>query len=548
MVVGTEEGFALGACTLWLLTALADQLRSRSHSAHADDGGLQAAGRAEFRRVAWQYLPVYALGTLGDWMQGGHLYALYQSYSYSISHIGHIFAIGYTSAALLGTYAAAFGDRYGYRLCVIVYGLVYSLECLSMNWDSTAVLLAGRVCGGVAYSLLFVSFESWLVAEGQARQLPGESMGQLFAMATTVNALSAVAGGTLAQLTLELGRESAEEAGANIYVAPFNAAAVPLLGCSLCAALLWRERYSREALGGGRDRSDSERVVRREGGEEAEGERPPRARTGSQGESVTAQLLDSLRRLRRDPTLLHIGVLSSLYEATLYAFVFLWTPALESRASLAAALASADVLDVLGPSEAVTISHGKIFSLLMLCKAVGSRVFACGLGHVSRDAGRGLQRTFALRALKLTFATSAACLALPVLSQRYDTTLFAFCAFELMLGFYWPAVAILRTEFVTEGRSSMISVFRVLLNVLVIGLLELSGFLSECAMFSIACTMLAASWVSVSVLQARVQGEASILAMPAGRPKASRSDDLEHESRPMLTTEGDSDGDADGFV
>ncbi|KAJ1629297.1 hypothetical protein T492DRAFT_593984 [Pavlovales sp. CCMP2436] len=519
MVVGTEEGFALGACTLWLLTALADQLRSRSHSAHADDGGLQAAGRAEFRRVAWQYLPVYALGTLGDWMQGGHLYALYQSYSYSISHIGHIFAIGYTSAALLGTYAAAFGDRYGYRLCVIVYGLVYSLECLSMNWDSTAVLLAGRVCGGVAYSLLFVSFESWLVAEGQARQLPGESMGQLFAMATTVNALSAVAGGTLAQLTLELGRESAEEAGANIYVAPFNAAAVPLLGCSLCAALLWRERYSREALGGGRDRSDSERV-----------------------------LLDSLRRLRRDPTLLHIGVLSSLYEATLYAFVFLWTPALESRASLAAALASADVLDVLGPSEAVTISHGKIFSLLMLCKAVGSRVFACGLGHVSRDAGRGLQRTFALRALKLTFATSAACLALPVLSQRYDTTLFAFCAFELMLGFYWPAVAILRTEFVTEGRSSMISVFRVLLNVLVIGLLELSGFLSECAMFSIACTMLAASWVSVSVLQARVQGEASILAMPAGRPKASRSDDLEHESRPMLTTEGDSDGDADGFV
>lgn len=540
-----EGGLALLAVGVWASSLLAGSWGAggapRKLADQPSEPNLQVAGLRECRLIALRYLPVYALGTLGDWMQGGHLYALYQSYDYSIAHIAHIFAVGYTSAALLGTYAAAFGDRYGYRLCVVLYGLCYSLECASMNYRSTPVLLAGRVCGGVAYSLLYVSFESWLVAEGQARALPGEYMGHLFATATTVNALSAVVGGALAHATLELGRAGAEAAGRSVYVSPFNAATLPLLGCSLLAAVAWRERFSRL---GEPQAGEEERLVSREPsadgaaargwGRDAEAAAPPMgaaaahgcapARGGAGpagpgerdgGGSITASLLVSVRRLRREPCLLQLGLLSSLYEATLYAFVFLWTPALQSRAAGGAG----------GRSAGAQIAHGKIFSLLMLFKAAGSRVFATGLA-----GAQGGQRAFALRALKLTFGVSAACLLVPVVSARYDVTLCAFCAFEMMLGFYWPAAAMLRSEFVTEGRSSMMSVFRVLLNCLVILLLELSGALSESAMFLVACAMLLASWASAALLEARVQGTAALPTLAAlAKPKPSRSDDLNQE-------------------
>ncbi|KAG8469405.1 hypothetical protein KFE25_005860 [Diacronema lutheri] len=607
---GIEETLALGAVCIWAASLLVGECepwaRRRERRARAQPTDSDVAGRArgwsECRRIAWRYLPVYALATLGDWMQGGHLYALYQSYGYSISQIAHIFAIGYTSAALLGTYAAAFGDRYGYRLCVVLYGFCYSLECVSMNYASTAVLLCGRMCGGIAYSLLYVSFESWLVAEGQARALPGEYMGHLFATATTVNALSAVLGGALAHVTLERGRKGAEEAGRSAYAAPFNAATVPLVCSSLLAAMVWRERYSYERAGGSRPArnghscedeqltkqtaacgeggsergspelagSDSEASLllgngRRAGvgaivgaGDGAGGHGDGRGSGGlgggggsgggsgaggsvgggARGASVMASLLSAVQRLVAEPVLLHIGLLSSLYEATLYAFVFLWTPALEGRAMRATRAGGA-----LGAATG-GIAHGKIFSLLMLFKAAGSRVFALGLGRISAagqlgrgarggvGAGAGVgassQRAFALGSLKLTFGTSAACLLVPVFSQRYDVTLCAFCVFEMMLGFYWPAIAMLRTDFLAEGRSSMMSVFRVLLNALVILLLELSGLLSESAMFGLACSTLVASWASASLLHARVQGAAPLQHLP-GAAKASRSDDLNAE-------------------
>jgi len=434
-----------------------------------------------WRAVAWRYLPVYVLGTLGDWMQGGHLYALYRTYGYSITHIGHIFAIGYTSAAILGTYAAAFGDRCGYRACVVIYGMSYSIVCGLMNWPSTALLVAGRVIGGVSYSLLYVSFESWLVAETFALQLPEEKLGDIFATATTVNAASAVLGGILAHVSLEMGRGQGLVSHGNIYVAPFNAAIVPLLGCSALACVLWSERFGRIAKVSMAD------AWPRPNGQE---QRP---------QSTTESLAHSWSRLLREPVLLHLGILSSLYEAVLYAFVFLWTPALEFRSARA------------GRGE---IEHGKIFSLMMLFKAVGSRVFAVGLSALPLDT-RALthaQHAFAVRALKFAFASSAAALSVPIWTGAYAPVLGAFCVFEMLLGFYWPAVAILRTEFLSEGRSSMMSVFRVLLNLLVIGVLELSGFLSEALMFFLTVAMLLACCVSTTLLDSasrRVKGSLS---------------------------------------
>ena len=45
-------------------------------------------------------------------------------------------------------------------------------------------------------------------------------------------------------------------------------------------------------------------------------------------------LWQSCRAIRHSRELRYLGLVNSLYEAALYVFVFLWTPALERRAAL----------------------------------------------------------------------------------------------------------------------------------------------------------------------------------------------------------------------
>jgi hypothetical protein len=63
----------------------------------------------------------------------------------------------YSTSALLGTYSASMGDRYGHRACISVYGVIYAVSCATMHSGNFWVLMFGRVCGGVAYSLLYSS-------------------------------------------------------------------------------------------------------------------------------------------------------------------------------------------------------------------------------------------------------------------------------------------------------------------------------------------------------------------------------------------------------
>eukprot|EP00240_Pyramimonas_obovata_P015026 CAMPEP_0118956280 /NCGR_PEP_ID=MMETSP1169-20130426/61453_1 /TAXON_ID=36882 /ORGANISM="Pyramimonas obovata, Strain CCMP722" /LENGTH=205 /DNA_ID=CAMNT_0006904295 /DNA_START=40 /DNA_END=654 /DNA_ORIENTATION=- len=112
-----------------------------------------------------RYLSVYLPGVFGDWIQGAYLYALYRAYHLGMAEIGYLFVMGYGMSALLGTYVASMGDRYGHRFCVTMYGVLYSLSCVTMHSSSFEVLMIGRVFGGIAYSLLYSSFEAWAVAE-----------------------------------------------------------------------------------------------------------------------------------------------------------------------------------------------------------------------------------------------------------------------------------------------------------------------------------------------------------------------------------------------
>ena len=53
----------------------------------------------------------------------------------------------------------------GRKKAALTYVVAYTLGCATKHWNNFSVLLVGRLFCGVATSLLYSAFESWLVAE-----------------------------------------------------------------------------------------------------------------------------------------------------------------------------------------------------------------------------------------------------------------------------------------------------------------------------------------------------------------------------------------------
>ena len=53
----------------------------------------------------------------------------------------------------------------GRKRACITYCVTYILSCITKHSPQYKVLMLGRILGGIATSLLFSAFESWLVAE-----------------------------------------------------------------------------------------------------------------------------------------------------------------------------------------------------------------------------------------------------------------------------------------------------------------------------------------------------------------------------------------------
>lgn len=53
----------------------------------------------------------------------------------------------------------------GRKLNCIVFGVIYSLACITKLFNSYWVLMVGRLLSGVATSILFSAFEAWMVSK-----------------------------------------------------------------------------------------------------------------------------------------------------------------------------------------------------------------------------------------------------------------------------------------------------------------------------------------------------------------------------------------------
>ncbi|KAG2485482.1 hypothetical protein HYH03_015756 [Edaphochlamys debaryana] len=391
------------------------------------------------------YCFVYALMMAGDWLQGPYVYALYQHYGFDVKDIGRLFIAGFGSSMIFGTVVGSLADKHGRKFASLVYVVTYAASCATKHSPDYWVLMGGRLLGGIATSLLFSAFESWLVSEHFSRGFEEKWIGDTFSKAVFVgNGLVAILAGLVANYlvdTLRLGP-----------VAPFDAAIVVLLIGGAVIYASWPENYGDHAHGG-------EGMV----------------------DALRRQFAVATGSIIGDQRVALLGAMQSLFEASMYTFVFLWTPALSPNGE--------------------KIYHGMIFACFMTASMVGSSL--TGL----------LMKRFKLESyMKYVFAISAVSLAVPFLFHATDLAgeaklsagkdvvrglsktgqvqLVAFCVFEVMVGIFWPSMMTLRARFIPEEtRSTIINMFRIPLNLFVcvilynVHLFPLSSMFALCSAF-----------------------------------------------------------------
>lgn len=429
------EGFYI---VLFLVQAvLAGYLEShnvaRKESKHGD-------APKDFVQFKNNYLLVYSMMMAGDWLQGPYVYALYEHYGFGRGDIGRLFIAGFGSSMIFGTIVGSLADNHGRKRAALTYVVSYMLGCFTKHVNSFWVLFMGRVFCGVATSLLYSAFESWLVGEHFKRNYEADWLGGIFSQAVFLgNGLMAIVSGLFAH--------SLVETFALGPVAPFDAAALVLGIGGIIIFSTWSENYGDASH---RNKNQQE-IFKKAAGV-----------------------------IMADPKIALLGVMQALFEGSMYTFVFLWTPALSPNGE--------------------HIPHGMVFACFMVSCMVGSAFTGKLLSKSSTiPPEKYMQLVFGLAsaclAVPVLFAGSdSSSMMSEGISWNGKIQLIAFCCFEGLVGIFWPSMMTLRSQYVPEDlRSTIINFFRIPLNLFVcvvlynVSSLPLSAMFGMCSFFLLVC-------------------------------------------------------------
>jgi len=234
----------------------------------------------EFHAFRRQYLFVYAIIMLADWMQGTHMYTLYMSYGVNVSAL---FTTGFLSGGLFAPFLGSFVDKFGRKRSCIFYCCLEIAINIMEGFNNFTILIIGRVMGGVSTNLLFSSFESWMTTEHRKRGFPEEWLPSIYSKCSIINGSTAVLAGILAQF-------SEDFVG---HIGPFYVA-VGLTALALMLILGWEENYGEEHVG---DHAK---------------------------ESLKHQFIEGWKTTMSDSHVWRIGLTQALSEGATYTFVFMW--------------------------------------------------------------------------------------------------------------------------------------------------------------------------------------------------------------------------------
>ncbi|KAA1474489.1 DUF791-domain-containing protein [Dentipellis sp. KUC8613] len=449
--------------------------------APAVGNGVAGARGPALRALMQKYLIVYAIVMGADWLQGPYVYSLYrQQYAFSERIVAVLFVTGFVSAGLFAPLVGVWADQYGRRRLCLLFCVTYTLTCALLLVPYLPLLFLGRVLGGISTSILFSAFESWLVSASTSAALHSEDLSSIMGRATLVNGFVATGAGIFSNKLVEW--------NAGGFRSPFIAS-----GCLLTLAWFvirgtWTENYG----GAGAPSADTDIFQIK--------------RLGSAWGIVTA-----------DPVLLVLGLTQTIFEGSMYLFVFIWVPTLQESSPNASAL-----------------PLGYIFSTFMVSMMLGSLFYTFITAHWSRPAPIRLHaRSASIASIastagvasdpplilhaklsSLVCAVSALAFAACVHAGSAGGNpwaehlkFWAFCAFEACVGMYYPVQGMLRGSLIAnEHRATVSALFRVPLNVFVVFSL-LTGVSSARNLVLTACAIVLAisSITTAAVIIPRIE-------------------------------------------
>lgn len=376
-----------------------------------------------FRKFQFAYLSVWVFCAAADWLQGPYVYALYADYDFSRHQIAQLFVAGFASSLVFSCVVGAICDRFGRKKCAVAYCVLYIISCLTKHVKHFGVLMIGRITGGIATSFLFSCFECWMVSEHVGRRKFSDGLlSYMFGLMYTVHYLVAIISGIVGEVLNDGFKFHPAQPGSLIYfggaLGPFDLAIVCLLIGSVLIMLLWDENY-------GQDQNSDDKNARPQQG-------------------MVQNFVEAVSLLRSDSRTLFLGLAVACFEGSMFAFVFNWTPALESKV--------------------VPPPYGLIFALFMMSCMCGASISTLIAPYV-KPTWR-LVSVFAVGCGSLIVA------ALVCNISMLRLCFASFCIFEFCVGIYFPSVGYLKSEIVPERvRGTMYNLYRVPLNAVVVAAL-----------------------------------------------------------------------------
>ncbi|CAF1505001.1 unnamed protein product [Adineta ricciae] len=383
-----------------------------------------------FRKFQRVYLVVYLLAVAGDWLQGPHVYALYESYGIEKHEIEILFIAGFGSSMILGTLVASLADKYGRRRICLLYAILYGVSCVTKHFPDFRVLFAGRLLAGMATSILYSAFESWLNNEHRRRNFESGSLEMIFTNAYFGNSIVAILSGIAAQIV-------AETFG---YVAPFDSAIITFFAMCVFLITTWSENY------------------------------------GDASAPASQSFLSAWTAIRSDRKILLLGTVQSLFEASMYVFILEWTPALTQALNKT----TIDKTNSKNPP----IPHGYIFASYMVAMMMGSSAFEVFRNQTTPES-------FTRYIMIVSACCLSVPVFLP---YDQKTMFIAFLIFEFCIGLFWPAMATMRSKYVPEeARATVMNYIRIPLNLIVVVILlkdfHLKIIFMSCVFFLVLATV-----------------------------------------------------------
>ena len=470
-----------------LLIAGTQYLVDRSPS--SDKAKAKPKVTLNFRLFQAQYLSVYLVVMLADWLQGTNMYTLYTSYNVDV---GTLFLTGFLSSAVFGTFLGVYVDKWGRKLGCIIFCVLEIVINTLEHVPSMPVLLLGRVLGGLSTTLLFSAFESWMVTEHRRRGFHKDLLCSTFSIASWGSSVMAICAGLLAQISSDMFGD----------IGPFQLAIALTCAALVMIIMWWGENYGDEGREGAGKDSQAPRDDRKDTAEE----------------SILASIRSAMTTIWTSPAILYLGLSQAFFEGAMYTFVFLWVPSMQ-------------VVFKKSGHSSDDLPIGLVFSCFMLAMTIGGMLFGSIL-PIFPGRANGL--------CIFTYVLAAASMCVPVVKFDFWWVFGGFLVLEAMVGMFNSCGAQQRSEiYPGDKQSSIMSVFRLPLNLLVVAGTNAANHANDVPSMQLVFGLIVAFLFVASHLQV------AMTAVDAALSRRSREDKKEAALRSMRERGGGGEKDKD---